>query len=114
MIFQTVHTGALFISINRFGIFPETLKRLLVPKHARDVRIRNHELVHQKLLRRLDTTPTYTDLMQNMVRAYESGKLELDSLAANSRVLIIAGSKTTASLLSGAFTREVANRRAYR
>ena len=62
----------------------------------------NFDLVREKVLRRKERSPTYTDFMTHLLQAEEKGALEMGDLDSNARVLIVAGSETTATLLSGA------------
>ncbi|KAF2756359.1 putative cytochrome P450 [Pseudovirgaria hyperparasitica] len=96
-----VRAAAYIFAVNRFGILRKLMWLVLVRSQDRRSRTDHHELVHEKLLRRLDRNPDYTDLMQNMIDAYRLGKLSLGDLSTNSRVFIVAGSETTATLLTG-------------
>lgn len=88
---ETYVTAAAFIfSAQRLGILGSLFWKL-VPKKFRSSRPAHHELVHQKLLRRLETTPTYTDLSTRMIEAYEKGELSVADLSVNTRVLVTAG-----------------------
>jgi cytochrome P450 len=72
---------------------PERVRR----EHAASV-----EMSKQKVLRRKEKKLGYTDFLTHMISAEEKGQLELGDLFSNAPILIIAGSETTATLLSGA------------
>lgn len=46
--------------------------------------------------------PDYIDFMSHLIKAEEAGTLEVPDLVANANLMVIAGSETTATILSGA------------
>ncbi|KAK5625774.1 hypothetical protein RRF57_001492 [Xylaria bambusicola] len=55
----------------------------------------------EKTKHRLENNPSVPDFMDNLVDAYQSGKLSAESLKENTQILIGAGSETTATCLAG-------------
>lgn len=59
-------------------------------------------LVEQKVRRRMTRNPDYIDFMSHLIKAEKAGKLTVPDLVANANLMVIAGSETTATILSGA------------
>ncbi|KAI1476985.1 putative cytochrome P450, partial [Daldinia eschscholtzii] len=62
----------------------------------------NQALVRAKLKQRIESGVERPDFIEGLVKQKNEGKMEFMQIAANSSTLIIAGSETTATLLSGA------------
>ncbi|KAF7194721.1 Cytochrome P450 monooxygenase, partial [Pseudocercospora fuligena] len=90
MLKDYVVAAAFIFAVQRIGFATSSFWQM-VPAKYRKSRPKHHELVHLKLLRRLETKPEYSDLSQNMINAYEAGQLSLEDLTVNARVLVIAG-----------------------
>lgn len=58
-------------------------------------------LVTEKVKRRMTRNPDYVDFMTHLIQAKEKGQLALPDLVTNANVIVIAGSETTATILSG-------------
>ncbi|KAI1799559.1 putative cytochrome P450 [Daldinia bambusicola] len=62
----------------------------------------NQALVREKLRQRIESGVERPDFVEGLIKQQDKGKLSFMQVAANSNTLIIAGSETTATLLSGA------------
>ena len=105
VIFQHLKVNILYAAVNRLtGVrfINKLMKSHLVPKSAVKDRTTNNNLARDKLMRRLQRSPDYTDFMTHLIAAHEKGALDIAELDVNARLLVIAGSETTATLLSGA------------
>lgn len=60
------------------------------------------KLTNEKLLKRMDLGSERNDLIEGLLRKKDDLNLDLGKLRMNASLLIIAGSETTATLLSGA------------
>jgi len=59
---------------------------------------------------RLDSpAPDFPDFMFKLIEAHHKGNLSLNQLQMNSKILMAAGSETTATLLSGEYTTSLAD-----
>lgn len=58
-------------------------------------------MIREKVERRKQLSPDYTDFMTHLIQAEDKDQLEFEDLLNNAETLIIAGSETTATLLSG-------------
>lgn len=67
----------------------------------------------EKLARRAERQPEYTDFMTHLLAAKNKGQLEWADLQSNAAPIVIAGSETTATLLSGATFYLLTHRPAY-
>lgn len=61
-----------------------------------------HRLTQELVARRKERAPEYTDFMTHLLAAQEKGQLVQADLQSNAPVIVVAGSETTATLLSGA------------
>ncbi|KAK5017800.1 hypothetical protein LTR16_001509 [Cryomyces antarcticus] len=95
----------------------ETVKNLLlnfIPKEVRQRR-RNHlNFSREKVLRRLENTNTHhKDFIWYILKQREKHDLKQDEIVVNSALFIVAGSETTANLLSGLIARLFYNKPKY-
>ncbi|RKF61958.1 Cytochrome P450 monooxygenase aclL [Erysiphe neolycopersici] len=86
--------------------FPWPLNKILysmTPKNKRNAskerNIQRKQVVHQRIER--DTSPEKPDFMSQMLKYKDEKGMTISEIETNSGVLIIAGSETTATLLSG-------------
>ncbi|KAH7304080.1 putative cytochrome P450 monooxygenase [Stachybotrys elegans] len=84
-------------------VAPRSLQILLrfLPERVRREHAETWEMAKLKVLRRRDCNIKYTDLMTNLIEAEKDGLLYLDDLTSNAPILVLAGSETTATSLSG-------------
>lgn len=101
MIFQSIKLGTLFQSA---GFFPWIKSALMksIPKSRMRTREEHLKLTNEKLLKRMDLGSERNDLIEGLLRKKDDLNLDLGKLRMNASFLIIAGSETTATLLSGA------------
>ncbi|KAK1753193.1 cytochrome P450 [Echria macrotheca] len=99
-IFDLTRTGTV---VQALAQYPGLLRFLvsLVPMSAWKEREHHLELTKAKLLRRMESGKERPDLVEGLLKKKDEWGLTLDKLQANSAILIIAGSETTATLLSG-------------
>ncbi|OJD38810.1 cytochrome p450 [Diplodia corticola] len=69
-----------------------------LPKCHREL----YRLTQELVARRQARNPEYTDFMTHLIAAQEKGQLIQEDLHSNAPVIVVAGSETTATLLSGA------------
>ena len=100
MIFQSAYVGVFLQSASHFPALKNLLLRL-IPSSLKRKRQENLELTKAKLQRRIETGPR-PDLIEGLLRKKEEWNLSLERLESNSMILIVGGSETTATLLSGA------------
>ncbi len=87
-----------------FWFFPFLLPlfALLVPKHLLDKRIASFNLSVDKIRRRINSNTTRPDFTSYILKHSKDGKgLSQSEIDANAAVFVLAGSETTAALLSG-------------
>lgn len=73
----------------------------IMPKRIVERRKWHIGLVEEKVKRRKTHHPDYIDFMSHLLQAEEKGHLTLPDLVANANLMVIAGSETTATILSG-------------
>jgi len=73
----------------------------LMPKKMVQRRRWHIGLVEEKVRRRKTREPEYVDFMSHLLKAEEAGRLTIPDLVANANLMVIAGSETTATILSG-------------
>lgn len=79
----------------------KSLLRKLIPKSLVEKKKQNMQIIAEKVARRRERTPSYTDFMTHLIQAEQKGQLEIQDLNVNAMIIIAAGSETTATLLSG-------------
>ncbi|KAB8205974.1 cytochrome P450 [Aspergillus parasiticus] len=99
-IFEGAYLGSFMQALSFVPWLKSTLL-LLVPKSMQEAHQRHKELTTAKMLRRAAITEKRPDLIEGLLRNKDELKLGIDKLIANAEILIIGGSETTASLLSG-------------
>jgi cytochrome P450 len=73
----------------------------LMPKKMVERRKWHIQLVEEKVRRRKTRNPEYVDFMSHLLLEEEKGSLTIPDLVANANLMVIAGSETTATILSG-------------
>ena len=73
----------------------------LIPKRIQRENRAHLELSREKIIRRRQKQLDYTDFLSTMITAEKSGTIEFGHLLSNTPILIVAGSETTATSLSG-------------
>ncbi|KAH8750286.1 cytochrome P450 [Diaporthe sp. PMI_573] len=97
-IYQVTHISAIISSLGHYPWFKSTLLRLFRPIISR--KILNHQAyARAKLTKRMKVNRN--DLVQAMLDIDTNNEKEMDKLFMNTSVFIVAGSETTATVLSG-------------
>ncbi|CAG8198366.1 unnamed protein product [Penicillium olsonii] len=95
--------GRLGILLQTLSFYP-VLKRALLsmaPASMKEAHEKHRRLTQQKMERRMEKEEGRPDLIEGLLRKRDELSLTLDELISNAEILIIGGSETTASLLSG-------------
>ncbi|KAL6152337.1 hypothetical protein ACJQWK_04477 [Exserohilum turcicum] len=101
-IFSTMRVISWNRSFNRLAPRISQFLIKLVPQKVVDEGNALLEMTRAKLHRRIEAKLQYTDLMENLLVAQKQGKITMDEVFNNATPLIVAGSETTATALSGA------------
>ncbi|KAF4761614.1 hypothetical protein N7455_002375 [Penicillium solitum] len=94
--------------------FLAPIVRRLLPKRLTKMREKSFALATNKVHRRLETKVERPDFMTYILRYNDDRSMTIREMEANAALLILAGSETTASLLSGFTYYIMANPLAYR
>ncbi|KAL3477270.1 cytochrome P450 [Aspergillus californicus] len=109
LIYQTVKVGALEQATRRFadaGSWTQQLLLHLIPDYLRQRRRDHLRLSKDKVEQRLRNGPSeHKDFIHYILRQREKYDLHENEIILNSALFIVAGSETTANLLSGLFAR---------
>ncbi|KAF5864524.1 hypothetical protein ETB97_007356 [Aspergillus alliaceus] len=82
-------------------IFPSQIAAMLIPQWLKEMREEAFNLASEKVRRRLSLETTRPDFITYILRHSGERGMNLSEIQANAGLLIIAGSETTATLLSG-------------
>ncbi|KAH8820182.1 cytochrome P450 [Xylogone sp. PMI_703] len=99
-IFQSARLGTILQALS----FVPSVKNFLInlaPKSAREAEQRHKDWTRAKMLKRMERGCYRTDLIEGLLKTKDELGLDVDKLVANAEILIIGGSETTATLLSG-------------
>ncbi|OBR08871.1 Cytochrome P450 ClCP1 [Colletotrichum higginsianum IMI 349063] len=102
-IFESARLGSILQTANHFQPLRKLITKALATKSLQEARERNMGRAKEKLQRRMDVGKDggRPDLIEGLLKKKEELGLSFDELASNSNILIIAGSETTATLLTG-------------
>ena len=100
MLFASIKAGAFLSSLKRYGI--KSMMAVLVPKGLLNKRREQLQLTEQKVMKRLEQGTGRPDFMSHILRHNDEKGMKVPEIIVNSALLIVAGSETTATLLSGA------------
>ncbi|KAJ0340221.1 hypothetical protein COL922a_003655 [Colletotrichum nupharicola] len=101
LIFDDIKVGIYFFVFKSYKLV-EPLPKMFVPKSLLDKRVAHYQLIEEKLDRRIAMGTPRPDFAQSMLNKTGDEALTRTELIMHSRLLIIAGSETTATALSGA------------
>ncbi|KAL2756079.1 hypothetical protein ACRALDRAFT_1063952 [Sodiomyces alcalophilus JCM 7366] len=106
LITDTIKAGAYEQATRRMfktGSLPQRLLVKLIPDSLRRKRFEHLELSKEKCLKRVDEglRREHRDFLYYILRQNEKGSVHINEIILNSALFIVAGSETTASLLSG-------------
>lgn len=118
MIYETVKAGAIEQATRRFapaGSLTQTILFNLIPKRIRGYRTEHLRRSREKCLKRLEHGGSeHRDFIWYILKQQEKHDLKQDEIIVNSALFIVAGSETTANLLSGLIARLLWNPDKYR
>ncbi|KAL2825499.1 cytochrome P450 [Aspergillus cavernicola] len=96
-------SGRLGTVLQALSFYP-LLKQIcfaMAPQSMRDAHDTHRRLTREKMLRRMNNTEGRSDLIEGLLKKKDELGLSIQKLIANAEILIIGGSETTATLLSG-------------
>ncbi|KAI0889737.1 cytochrome P450 ClCP1 [Annulohypoxylon maeteangense] len=99
LVANSVQQTAFMQIISGLGFRPITRALLNMKKMAITD---NQKLVKEKLEQRIELGVERPDFLESLIKKKEAGEMSFMQIAANAATLIVAGSETTATLLSGA------------
>ncbi|KAK6205928.1 hypothetical protein LQW54_008120 [Pestalotiopsis sp. IQ-011] len=97
-IFQVTYISAVMSALGHYPQLKSSLLRLFRPIISKKI-LNHQEYTRAKLAKRMQISRT--DLVQAMLDIDRNNEAEMDKLVMNASVLIVAGSETTATVLSG-------------
>ncbi|KAF5002153.1 hypothetical protein FDECE_10715 [Fusarium decemcellulare] len=103
IIFQMARFGCVMQVASYFPLLRQVIIRLLSSESIRNRKQEHQSLTKNKLLRRmkLGASGGRPDLIEGLIRKKDEMEMPIDNLLKNASILIIGGSETTATLLSG-------------
>ncbi|KAJ4312861.1 hypothetical protein N0V84_009715 [Fusarium piperis] len=112
MIFSSVKTGPLRAALQRLGL--GNLVSILMPARLKRSLEQHYQLSKSTAMKRIETCDTEReDFMSYILRHNDEKGMTRPEIAENAKILIIAGSETTATLLSGVTFQLLTNRDKY-
>ncbi|KAF5492575.1 Cytochrome P450 monooxygenase 1 [Colletotrichum siamense] len=102
-VFQMVRVGVAFQTANHYSWLRRIITAALSTEAMHRRREEQREMTMQKVLRRIELGKSgpRSDLVEGLLKKKDEWNMSLDELEANSSILIIAGSETTATVLAG-------------
>lgn len=91
------------VMVAGFRFYPPiaTVLMALIPASVRKPALRNREMAKEKIHRRLNLEKERNDFMTPVIRAQESRSMSIEEIEGTFNIVIVAGSETTATILSG-------------
>ncbi|KAH6608284.1 hypothetical protein Trco_004597, partial [Trichoderma cornu-damae] len=102
IIFTSIKNIVFLGAIKHFRIFPKLVSKLFMPKELSNKFAQNQQLSAMKVKKRLETGSNRPDFITSMTAKRNGTSLTFEELTSNATILIIAGSETTATVLSAA------------
>ncbi|EMR70067.1 putative cytochrome p450 monooxygenase protein [Eutypa lata UCREL1] len=99
-IFRMARVGTILQVVKPFPLITKMLLAM-APKAALEERDNHMAFTRAKLVRRMESGKERPDLVEGLLKKQDEWGLTMEKLQANSSILIIGGSETTATLLSG-------------
>ncbi|KAL2801988.1 cytochrome P450 monooxygenase [Aspergillus granulosus] len=99
-IFDAGHLGSYLQALTFFPWLRRAIMAL-VPQSVKDGAQRHKDLAKRKMIQRIAMPNDRADLIEGLLKKKDELDLTVEHLIANAEILIIGGSETTASLLSG-------------
>ncbi|KDN68524.1 putative cytochrome P450 [Colletotrichum sublineola] len=103
-IFQTIRTGVTLQTTGHFSLLRRLVDVALKTRVVQKRMLQHFDMTMQKLSRRIELGEREgprADLIEGLLKKRQGWSLSLEEINANASVVIIAGSETTATLLSG-------------
>ncbi|CZR68563.1 related to cytochrome P450 monooxygenase [Phialocephala subalpina] len=100
MIFEAARMGTVVQSLGHYPLLKKTLLNM-VPVSLMSGYHEMMKYTREKLLARMELGEERPDLIEGLLKKSEEWDMNLGKLVANANILVIAGSETTATLLSG-------------
>lgn len=95
------HKSIVFVELfRRYGLF--SLVQLLLPKRITEARLQNYQYSKDKITRRMALGKDRGDFMDHVLKHEYPKGMTAEELTSTGSTLVVAGSETTATLLSGA------------
>lgn len=101
MMFQWLKVGVLLYVAQQFPTITNALAKL-IPQKIKNGASSHAQLTKEKVDRRLELQTTRPDFMSYILRHNDERGMSVNEIKSNAHILIIGGSETTATLLSGA------------
>jgi cytochrome P450 len=99
--FAVIQYSAMMGALLRIQTHVAALAQNMIPKRVRIMRHNLYVMTDGFVQRRRAKEPAYTDFMTHLLSAEKAGKLVAPEVLAQAPIIVIAGSETTATLLSG-------------
>ncbi|KAF3800755.1 Cytochrome P450 monooxygenase aclL [Colletotrichum gloeosporioides] len=103
---------AMIFGVTRYATWIRALSRLapgcvemllsLIPRNIARERNATWAMAREKMFRRRERSPKHIDFATYLLRAEQARNLDMEDLVSNAPILVVAGSETRATLLSGA------------
>ncbi|KAK1690189.1 cytochrome P450 [Colletotrichum godetiae] len=103
-IFDMIRLGVALQTANHFSVLRRFITAVMSTKAMRERRFEHQAMTMDKLKRRIalaEREGSRADLLDGLLKKKEEWNLSLQQLEGNASIIIIAGSETTATLLSG-------------
>ncbi|KAK1985268.1 cytochrome P450 [Colletotrichum cereale] len=100
-IFQMARAGTVLQTGSHYP-FVTKIMMAMIPEKAKRERAHHEELTEAKLKRRIELGHERPDFIEGLLRKKDDLNMDFEKLKTNSSILIIGGSESTATLLSGA------------
>jgi averantin hydroxylase len=99
-VFGNMKAGTFISSMDRVGL--GWLKPYLIPKGAAQIRMKNYQFTEDKIHKRVALGDKNGDFWDNVLKHDEEhGRMSIHEMTANASNIVLGGSETTATLLSG-------------
>ncbi|KAJ4316652.1 hypothetical protein N0V94_005333 [Neodidymelliopsis sp. IMI 364377] len=99
--FAVIKFNSMMTALQRVQRHVAGLIQNMIPERVRTMRLNLYVMTKNLVQRRHATETAYTDFMTHLLSAEKAGKLAAPEVLAQAPVVVIAGSETTATLLSG-------------
>ncbi|KAL1956110.1 hypothetical protein VTO42DRAFT_7629 [Malbranchea cinnamomea] len=98
---KTIIESARLGTILQSLAFYPLIKKILLGLVPKSVMERQQKMARDKLVRRMESSKERPDLIEGLLKKKDEWNMSLEELESNSTIILIGGSETTATLLSG-------------